>query len=234
MSYDRHTDDCSAQEPADSRRSRAPSSPLDDDLDRIALVVEDGDRDGHTENRTVDTHDCSSTEQQLVSKPTQDAKAVKESVVPLLRYRRTSLWLLACYVPFLTLPWILTCIMANRPPSLPSYYNQKGEYCYKTYLVMLFWLAFVRIFNSIASVLVVPITSALLAHGAVVYTQRRKSEQRLNLRQTFALSDHGWSDIPILWSAYREKGTASKYLKLAACLLLLSKQAVVFKTWVGS
>ena len=223
MSNNRDTDDSSGQEPAGSGRSLAPSSSLDDNVDRITPIVEDGARDSQTEGPAVDTHDSSSAEQQLVSKPAQDAKAVKESAVPLLRYRRTSLWLLACYLPFLILPWILTCIMANRPPSLPSYYDQKGEYCYYTYLSMLFWLAFVRILNSIAAVLVVPITSALLAQGAVVYTQRRKSEQKLNLRQTFALSDRGWTDIPILWSAYRKRGMASKYLKLAACLLLLSK-----------
>ena len=62
------------------------------------------------------------------------------------------------------------------------------------------------------------------AQVAVVYTQRRRAKQKLNLRQTFALSDRGWGDITILWGAYRQdKGTASRYLKYAACLLILSK-----------
>lgn len=234
MSYNRHRDDNGAQEPASSGRSRAPSSPVDDDVDRIAPVVEDGARDGQTEDPTVDTLDSSSAEQQLVSKPAQDAKAVKESAVPTLRYRRTSLWLLACYLPFLVLPWILINIMEDRPPNLPSYYNQRGEYCSWKITSILFWFAFVRILNSIASVLVVPITSALLAQGAVVYMQRRKSEHKLNLRQTFALSDRGWSDIPILWSAYREKGPQSHYLTVAAGLLLISQSVAAFKSWVGS
>ena len=228
MPADRHTDG----DPVDSGHSLALSSPFDDDEDRIAPVAEDGTRDGQTKNPTVETHDSSSTEQQqLMSEPTQDAKAARNSAVPPLRYRRTSIWLLACYLPFLILPWILTCIMAHRPPSFPSYYNQRGDYCGWTFVALLFWSAFVRVLNSIGSVLVITITSALLAHGAVVYTQRRKSEQKLDLRQTFALSDHGWNDTTILWSAYRGRGPSSKYLTLAACLLMLCRRAAVLNPW---
>lgn len=141
-----------------------------------------------------------------------------------LRYRKRSLILLLCYLPFLIVPWVLTCIMAIRPPSLPSYYNQKGEYGANLYLVMLFWMGFIRVLNSIASLLTVPVVSALLAQGAVVFSQRRKVKQALNLRQTFTLADRGWNDIPTLWAArHSSTGMGSKYLWLAAALLLLSK-----------
>ncbi|TAQ87222.1 hypothetical protein B7494_g4454 [Chlorociboria aeruginascens] len=140
-----------------------------------------------------------------------------------LRYRKRSLWLLGCYLPFLIVPWVLTCIMAIRPLSLPSYYNQRGDYGSNLYLVMLFWLGFVRVLNSIASLITVPVVSALLAQGAVVFSQRRKKKQALSLRQTFALADRGWNDIPTLWSAATGgDGKSSKYLWLAAGLLLLS------------
>jgi hypothetical protein len=221
MSGDRHIHEAASLQTASAESQRSPFIPSED-ADRIAPVFDNGAQDGHD---TTETQDSASADQQLMSKPTPDAKAVKASALPLLRYRRTSLCLLACYLPFLVLPWILTNIMAHRPPSLPSYFNQKGQYCQWKWLAILFWVAFVRILNSIASILTVPTTSALLAHGAVVYMQRRKRKpkQKLNLRQTFALSDYAWTDIPMLWKAYRGDGTGSKYLALAACLLTISK-----------
>jgi len=140
-----------------------------------------------------------------------------------LQYRKRSLVLLACYLPFLIIPWVLTCVMAIRPPGLPSYYNQKGEYGMKLYSVMIFWMGFIRVLNSIASVSTIPVVSALLAQGTVVYAQRRKVKQALSLRQTLTLADRGWIDIPTLWKARQSIGTSSKYLWLAAGLLFLSK-----------
>ena len=69
-----------------------------------------------------------------------------------------------------------------------------------------------------------PIVSALLAHGAVVYTQRREVQQKqaTTLRQTFALADRGWMDISLLWNAHMHRLMSSKYLWLAAGLLALS------------
>ena len=225
MSYGRHRDNSSPQHHVNLERSSASPSHVDDDVDHIGPVDEDATRDTQT-SPTAARHGSVKTSLSA-DKQEQDSNGVDN--IPLLRYRRTALWLLLCYVPFLILPWILVNIMVDRPPNLPSYYNQRGEYGYWTVLGMVFWLVFVRVLNSIASVLVVPITSALLAQGAVVYTQRRKAEQKLNLAQTFALSDRGWADIPILWGVYRERGNGgngSKYLMLAACLLALSKQAV--------
>ncbi len=40
-----------------------------------------------------------------------------------LRYQKRSLLLLAIYVPFLIVPWCLTCILAVQPLGLPSYYS---------------------------------------------------------------------------------------------------------------
>jgi hypothetical protein len=193
-----------------------------DNLDRIAPVGYDGERLNQTDHLIVEGRDSASSDEASASKPTNDVD-LDAAALPVLRYRRTSLVLLACYVPFLVVPWILTCIMAYRPPSFSTYYNQRGSFCEKKYLAILFWPAFVRVLNAIASVLVVPITSALLAHGAVVYSQRRKLVQKLNLKQTFALSDRAWADIPMLWGAYRrENGTASRYLTLAVLLIALS------------
>ena len=227
MAHDRPADN-SGEHP---ERSRTLVSPFDDNADEITPGIREDNEDHPMDDPTVVTQNTSSAVEQLLNlrKRTEvtTTKATEEAPVLTLRYRRTSVWLLTCYLPFLIVPWILVCIMEHRPPSLPSYYNQRGELCGWKLLVIPFWFGFVRILNSIASVLTVPITSALLAQGAVVFMQRRKrnplrGRQKLNLRQTFALADRGWSDITILWSSYREKGTASAYLTAAAWLLILS------------
>ena len=152
------------------------------------------------------------------------ARAVKTAALPTLRYHRRSLCLLGCYIPFLVVPWTLTCILAVRPLNLPSYDNQMGAYGANNFLWLYFWWSFVKVVNSIASLMTLPVISALLAQGAVVYSQRRKLKQALNLRQLFALSDRGWADVAYLWNAMQGSGASSKYLWLAAGLLILSKQ----------
>lgn len=163
--------------------------------------------------------DSAETTSSVGKKSSQTTNVEKE---PTLRYRRRSLCLLGCYLPCLIVPWALTCVLAIRPLSFHSYYNQMGQFGADTYLVILFWMGFVRVLNAIASVLTVPVTSALLAQGAVVYSQRRKIKQALTLRQTFAFADRAWADVPAMWAAKNGNGTGSKYLWLAAGLLTLS------------
>ncbi|PLN80726.1 hypothetical protein BDW42DRAFT_201068 [Aspergillus taichungensis] len=138
-----------------------------------------------------------------------------------LRRRMRALWLLLLYLPVLILPWILTCIMMFRPIMKPSYINQVGKYSVTDIYVMQRWNTATDILHNIASVLAVPIVSALLAYGAVIYTQRRKASQDLNIRQMFALADRGWTDGPTLLSAYRERNF-SRYLCYGALLILLA------------
>ncbi len=133
-------------------------------------------------------------------------------------------------LPFLIVPWILTCILAVRPLGLLSYYNQAGQYSPSAYHAMRFWMGFVDVTSSIASLLTVPVTSALLAHGAVAYCQRTSLNRELNLGQTFVLADRGWADLTILWHVSKPKwigssnrrSMGSAYLWMAAILLVIS------------
>ncbi|KAJ6188119.1 hypothetical protein N7519_003027 [Penicillium mononematosum] len=74
------------------------------------------------------------------------------------------------------------------------------------------------------NVVTVPVTSALLAQAAVVYTQKRKINQKLSLRQTFVLADRRWSDATVLVEAAMKagKGIGSRFLWLAMALIVLS------------
>lgn len=126
--------------------------------------------------------------------------------------------------------------MTKRPPHLSSYYDQTGRYGANLWSIMLFWTALVRVLNAIGSLATVPVISALLAQGAVVYCQRRNIKQRLNLRQTFALADRGWADIEILWDPLPWRhSSGSMFLWLAAGLLFVGIiQVPIQQAFVGT
>ncbi|RSL81377.1 hypothetical protein CEP51_005900 [Fusarium floridanum] len=144
----------------------------------------------------------------------------------LLRYRERSAWIFAFYFPLLILPWMFTAILMFRPINLHSYLNQTGIYRPKdiTYLKR-FRLA-VDILTQIAATLGIPIVSALLAHGAVVYTQRRRSGQHLDLLQFFTLADRQWLNVRHIWKSFttlpKNWNSSSTYLRLAAGLIFIT------------
>ncbi|XXG99326.1 hypothetical protein Hte_005663 [Hypoxylon texense] len=156
----------------------------------------------------------SSTRQLTPEKGQATSPATKDD--PVLRYRKTPVFLLAIYLPTLIVPWVLICIMTKRPLGGPSYYDQSGAHSTDN----LAGVVIAQLFKSINAVLVVPIISALLAHAAIVYATRRRHDQKLNVQQVFALADKGWSNYLLLWSA-RSRGKSSLFLWLGALLVFL-------------
>lgn len=152
-----------------------------------------------------------------------------------LRYRKRALWIVGFYLPLLIVPWALTCVMMHRPVMLPSYISQKGAYSMRQIRQHEDWVTAVDVLNRIAAVLGVPVISAVLAQGAVVYAQRRKEKQSLSIRQLFPLADRGWADPAILWDAVWHNtnlpGSSSLYLWLGALLILVSKCTRFLVKW---
>lgn len=144
-----------------------------------------------------------------------------------LRYRKRALWVVGFYLPLLIVSWILTCVMMYRPIMLPSYISQKGAYSMAQIRQHENWVAAVDVLNRIATVLGVPVVSAVLAQGAVVYAQKRKENQSLSIRQLFPLADRGWVDPVTLWTSFWhnniELTTSTCYLWLGALLVLISR-----------
>lgn len=141
-----------------------------------------------------------------------------------LEYRKKSVVLVALYVPILVLPWILTCVLAVRPLGAVSYLNQRQGLTLKQLDQIELVNDVSRVLNAIAAVATIPLVSALLAQAAVVYTQRHKQHQRLNLVQVFALADKGWSDLRVLWRALHGRGGPnSRFLWLGVLLISISK-----------
>ena len=84
--------------------------------------------------------------------------------------------------------------MMYRPIALPSYISQKGAYSMTQLRRHEDWMTAANVLSRIATVLAVPVVSAILAQGAVVFAQRRKVKQNLTIRQLLPLADSGWVD----------------------------------------
>ena len=154
------------------------------------------------------------------ARPTTYPQIHRKSSEPPLRYRKTPLWLLVLYLATLIVPWVLTCILDKRPLTASTYHDQRGRVDVSGYLS--FWrvLAFVYALRAISGILTIPVTSVILAHAAVRYAQRCHPDQKLNMRQLFALADRGWADISILWHP-KKSGKSSWLLWLGALLVLI-------------
>jgi hypothetical protein len=143
-----------------------------------------------------------------------------------LKYRKRAIILLVVYIPLILVPWILTCVIAVHPLHASTYFDQEGIPL-KDVERMRNWATAINVLMSIASLITIPIISALLAQAAVVFTQRRSSEQALNIKHLFSLADRGWTDIPILFGSlrWREPGALAckMFLWLAAVLVLISR-----------
>jgi hypothetical protein len=171
----------------------------------------------------------------------------KHVVQPPLRYRTRILWLLGFYVLLISVPWVLTCVLAHRPINSRSYARQQG-FLNQDVSSMHNWKIAVNVLNSIAGLItnklhtdgtlpdthanytnhsLVPFLSAFLAQAAVLFCQRRKLDEFLSLRDMFILADRGWTSVPMIWRSIwsRQKVPGRKssaaFLLPAACLILL-------------
>ncbi|KAL2682498.1 hypothetical protein Neosp_006950 [[Neocosmospora] mangrovei] len=144
----------------------------------------------------------------------------------LLRYRKRSAWIFAFYFPLLVLPWIFTAILMFRPINMHSYINQIKGYTPKEVANLERLRLAVDILTQISATLGIPIVSAMLAHGAVVYTQRRRPSQHLSLLQMFTLADRQWLSVRHIWKSLttlpKSWNSSSTYLRLAAVLIFIT------------
>jgi len=160
--------------------------------------------------------------------PQKSVKPGNENTKPdtVGRHRYTSLWLLTIYIPLLIIPWVLICVAVYRPINLPSYQNQAGWYSPAQIDANYNWQRAIRVANSVLSLITVPVTSAILAQSAVIYSQRRKDSTQLSFIQLLALVNRGWADVVTMCSARHktpEKRIGSSFLWFAASLTLLSE-----------
>ncbi|KAK1984801.1 hypothetical protein LZ30DRAFT_585431 [Colletotrichum cereale] len=127
-----------------------------------------------------------------------------------LRYARRPIYILAAYLLLLVVPWLCVCIINRRTTSDPwGIIMQHDLDSYRR------WLSAASFLGILAAVAALPCVAALLAYGAVVFSQRRSKQQSLTVRQLLAISD-------LKWTAFVSSSESSSYLLLATGLLLLA------------
>ncbi|KAK1580516.1 uncharacterized protein LY79DRAFT_520656 [Colletotrichum navitas] len=127
-----------------------------------------------------------------------------------LRYARRPVYILAAYLFLLVVPWLCVCVVNRRTTSDPLRIVMQDDLdSYRR------WLSAASFLGIVAAVAALPCVAALLAYGAVVFSQRRSKQQSLTVRQLLAISD-------LKWTAFVTSGESSSYLLLATGLLLLA------------
>ena len=124
--------------------------------------------------------------------------------------------------------WVVLVILSFRPISAHSWepftdeygrYEKNSNYKLDDHLYRS-----ARIIQSIASVLILPWTSAVCAYAAVIFVQNQKDGLSLTLRQVMNLADRRWMDgtliVEIFSGSWKKNG--STFLALAVFLHFLA------------
>jgi hypothetical protein len=109
------------------------------------------------------------------------------------RYHKRAIFLLSLYLPLIIVPWALTCVMSKRPLTASSYYNQHGFEDIDIDRIEK-WVLAVNVLNSIASLITIPVLSALVAQAVAVYSQKHFTNDDYHLQYLVAFADRGWTD----------------------------------------
>ena len=121
------------------------------------------------------------------------------------QYHRRAILLLVLYVPLITVPWVLTCILSRRPIGVSTYYFQRG---FTDTQMRRFenWTTAINVLNSISGLITVPILSALVAQAAAVYSESHLSRKDFRLEHLVALADRVWTNPAVLGKTWQWKG----------------------------
>lgn len=142
------------------------------------------------------------------------------------KYHKHALWILALYIPLVVIPWVLTCIIAIRPLGQSTYLKQSG-FSSRELKRIRGWVTAINVFNSIASLVTIPVLGAIIAQAAAVYAQNRNAKGGFQMDYLFALADRGWTNPAIILRSMSWKARGARsyklFLSLAALLVLIGE-----------
>lgn len=118
----------------------------------------------------------------------------------------------SAFVPYVTVlflvliiySWVVLAILSFRPISTPSWEANTNNNGLRRYPNKLNYATDERIYRSamvlqsIASVLILPWTSAVCAYAAVIFVQNRKDALSMTMRQVMNLADRRWLDLSLI------------------------------------
>ncbi|KAL3457441.1 hypothetical protein BJX64DRAFT_17811 [Aspergillus heterothallicus] len=123
------------------------------------------------------------------------------------------------YAALVLAPWVIICLLTDRPIGRDrydailgsGYWGYDPRDTQSVYEKSERWYHAARVIQAIASVLTLPLTSAICASAAVIFMQR---QEQLTIPQLMSLADRGWLD----WATY---GRAAVYWKRYGSSFLL-------------
>jgi hypothetical protein len=121
------------------------------------------------------------------------------------------LFVVAFYSALTLVSWVLLCVTNKRPiHGEKTYYDSKSKKMaeHMSYNENLIKAA--RILQSIATLIAIPVTSAICSVACVAYMQAGSLRKTLTLKQTMILADQGWIS-PNLWIRVVELGIFPLY-----------------------
>lgn len=113
------------------------------------------------------------------------------------KYHKLAIFLLILYIPLVIIPWALICIMAERPLSASSYYNQHGLSNLEIDRIEK-WVVSMNVLNSIGSLTTIPVLSTLIAQAAVVYSHQHHKDSNYLFQYLVVFADRDWTDAVTL------------------------------------
>ncbi|KAK7188375.1 uncharacterized protein CC84DRAFT_1123629 [Paraphaeosphaeria sporulosa] len=123
---------------------------------------------------------------------------------PQITRMRTTSWpvfVFVIYATFALFPWICLCILSKRPITKEKAYisvdtsSSQPEHWYH---VSEKYFKVAHILQSIATLVTIPVTTAICSMACVVYMQSSPLRRSLTLRQSMALADSGWLSPHVL------------------------------------
>lgn len=114
----------------------------------------------------------------------------------LVRYHWSTVILLILYLPLLTIPWIIICVLDAKPLVLyGKSYQTSGWYTPTDLAWVPRWVRASNILTCFASAVAFPIVTTILSHAAVAFVQNVRPGQRVNARDLLSLADSCWMRI---------------------------------------
>ena len=185
-----------------------------------------GEQQSFLDGRTVRDQVRSQGDDSVIKK----GDASDSGPTALLHRSSYALLLASLYAALAIFTWASTCILSFRPLSTNSYGFNVNSYSKLTYLqIHRLYVTndrvyeAIRIFQGIVDILTIPVTSAVCAKAAVIFTQHSTAKSALTLRQTMVLADNSWTDPEVVSKLFLKgsKRYLSSFLVFAILLHVL-------------
>ncbi len=166
---------------------------------------------------------------QILRSRRNKSKGCPNSAARGLRRHKSALYIITVYSIVTVVTWTLTCVLSYKPISFATYYDETGRFSDEQYKENDRWRKFAKVMPSLLGAISIPVTSAICAKAAAVYSLRhsRTSVPGVTMGQRLASADKYLLDNGTLKDLRRsgtDRSISSPLLISSALLCGLGKQ----------